>query len=390
MPFTAHKDFLASYDRALMVLQGKASIFEYDQPLSILMQAVNLKIFSPLLPADKLPLEEEYTWPYTTIIPKSPITNRVIFLFKLPYLLFELGTLFLLLKLVAIPKGKKYLDQKGVLFTKLWMLNPLLIFTFYIYGRYDSFTFFVLAAALLALAKKKELFAATLLGVSLIFRVYPVLLVPVFLLSVGSSWKERLKHFLVILMPYAGWLMLKQLFFTASSELSWLTGGAHQALLYSFSLTLDQGFIIYPFFLAYFTFLTWLWIRGKKAAENSALDFSRGSLIVVFLFLALSVFLPNYPVWVFPFLILFIVQSEKLRKLHYLQIVAFLMILPFWNNPLFLRLLTPISERAFLDFPVRGLVSLIYPAQKVIDLGRTLFTAVSLFMAYLLLKDYEE
>jgi len=372
MPFAAHKDFLASYSRANEISQGERSLFEFDQPLSHLIQVVNLKIFSPLLPQDKLPLQENYQWPYEARIPKFDIVHRALFIFKIPYLLFELGAVWVLAKLLKNKKDKLSL-------VKFWMVNPLLIFTLYIYGRYDAFCFFTLSLVLLTLKQKKNYLSALLLGVSVLFRMYPLLFVPVFVLLIGDTLKNKTKLLSLAFLPYATWLILKFILGSGAQEFSWVVSGPHQSFLYSFAFTLDQGFIIYPFFASYFALLIWLWLK------KPLISFGRISLIIVLLFLSLSVFLPNYPVWMFPFLALFLVGSGSLKKLHLLQIIAFVMILPFWNNPLFLRLFAPISERALLDFPVRGLVSVIYPAQKVINLGKTIFSVSSLFMVYELL-----
>lgn len=402
MPFFAHKDFLASYSRANEVAQGTRSIFEFDQPLSHLVQVINLKLISPIVPHSKLPLQKEYEWPYEAKIPNTGIVHRALFMFKLPYLLFELATLFVLGKILVSQGVKGDTGVKGKVSSiaqliKLWMLNPLIIFTFYIYGRYDAFVFFVLALVLLLLKKQKNYLAATMLGAAVLFRVYPLMLVPIFVLIVGKTWAERIKYLLLISLPYATWLLVKMVLGVGLKEATWLVSGPHQSFMYSFAFELAQGFKIYPFFLGYFGLLVWLFLQSsnnqnllrKTHRVGESASFAKYSLVTLLLFLSLSTFLPNYPVWVFPFLVLFLVDNPNLKKLHTLQILSFAMILPFWNNPLFLRLLSPVSEQAFYNFPVQGLVSLIYPAEKVINLGKTLFTTVSLFMVWELLKPVQ-
>ena len=126
MPFSGHKDFLASYARSNQIVKNATNIFSYNQPLSHIVQAVNLKIFSPLLPEDKLPIYQEYHWPYEAAIPHFEIVHRAFFVFKLPYLFFELLALWLLVKIVK-DKAQK------ISLVKIWMLNPLVIRSHYIF-----------------------------------------------------------------------------------------------------------------------------------------------------------------------------------------------------------------------------------------------------------------
>ncbi|MFH1896256.1 MAG: hypothetical protein ABH814_02140 [bacterium] len=381
MPFSAHKDFLASYSRASMIVQGKATPFDFSQPLGHLLQALDLKVFEFALPPGKLPIYPEFSYPYPETFFQKEIIHRAFFLFKLPYLLCELGALLVILKL-----GLK--KEQSVRLVKFWMLNPLLIFTFYIYGRYDSLSILMLAVTLLAIARKRYSMSALFLGISMLVRVYTVLLLPVFGLLFGKSLKDKAKLLVISLAPYALWMGLSAVCGGGSSEeWQWLASGPHQGFLFGWSFTLGQEMEIYPFFAGYFGFLIWLVLKGQSIFKDRVRDFSTLSLVVILLYLSLSFFLANYPVWLFPFIALPAVFNRDLPKLHCLQILAFLMILPYWNNPLFLRLFTAVSERAFFDFPIRGLVSLIYPAQKIVGLGRTLFSVASWYMIWLLLKD---
>jgi len=95
--------------------------------------------------------------------------------------------------------------------------------------------------------------------------------------------------------------------------------------------------------------------------------------------------------WLVPFMALAVVEDRKFAGLFAIQVI-FLVIYTFqWKQWLAGYLFMPIDASYFasLRSPFQ-IINQYYPADKFIGIGRSIFTGISLWMGYLVLKQIYE
>lgn len=105
---------------------------------------------------------------------------------RLPYLVFDILILFLLLKLVSVKQRKKTLI--------LWWFNPVVIFSIYAMGHVE-----IIQATLIMLSiyliKKRQWIAGLAFSAAIAFKTMPIIALLPITLSLKENWQERLKWF---------------------------------------------------------------------------------------------------------------------------------------------------------------------------------------------------
>lgn len=190
MPFFAHVDFLSEYGRMYQVVAtGKPTLY-LGRVVVVLIEQVFLRLFLPFLPDADTMLRfndmRQSTAGLTEyfLFVSDPQIFRTLFLLKIPYLLFDLGTAWVLCRLMS---GK--IGQKTAIC--LWLFNPITLYAFYVFGRYESIPIFFLALTLLLLQKGRWIASAAALGLALNCREIIVLYIPLYALSLfGRNWNR--------------------------------------------------------------------------------------------------------------------------------------------------------------------------------------------------------
>jgi hypothetical protein len=113
-----------------------------------------------------------------------PYLARALFLMKLPYLVADLATGYLLTRLVAPERRRRVLA--------LWLLNPLVIFCSVIFARHDSMSIFLVVLSVLVARSGRRYLGLVLLGLGALARFFPVFLAPFFILAYRRSRRELL------------------------------------------------------------------------------------------------------------------------------------------------------------------------------------------------------
>jgi alpha-1,6-mannosyltransferase len=123
------------------------------------------------------------------------------FWLRLPVFLGELGSLWLLYRLLSLMGKNENTTKRGVL---LYALNPLVIVELTANIHYEGLTIFLLLAGLYFYKKHKEIPSATFLGFAAGVKLLPLIFIPA-LLNKGN-WKESLQYGLiagiVFLLPF--------------------------------------------------------------------------------------------------------------------------------------------------------------------------------------------
>ena len=122
--------------------------------------------------------------------------NQAIFWFKLPYLFFDVGIAYLLSLLFKDQKRKR-------LAAGLWLINPVAIYTSFMMGQFDVVPTMMVVAGLVLIARfgRREL-GVVAIGLGAAYKMYPLLLLPLVVFYVGKGLVEKLKLFILGVLPY--------------------------------------------------------------------------------------------------------------------------------------------------------------------------------------------
>jgi len=114
----------------------------------------------------------------------NPSMFRDLFVMKLPILLFDFLAAMLLIALAPI--GRKRLAAA------LWLLNPFSIYAIYFFGQFDIIAAFFVLLSIYLWRKNKLTFAYGILGLAAAVKVFPLLLLPIFLIYDGRSILKKI------------------------------------------------------------------------------------------------------------------------------------------------------------------------------------------------------
>lgn len=380
MPFTFHGDLLSVYGRAYLILE-KGSLIVFGLNVINFLHAIFLFLLKPFLPYQTL--FSQYNLMTFTDNDSLGFINQpgifsALFFFKLPYLLFEILVLAVLFKIFA----RSPIKDKVI---KFWLFNPVIIFSTYIFGRFEIIVILLLFLALWAAKLNRPYWAVAALGVASVLRLYPIILILPFAFILSQQKKERGQLFFLGVAPLFFSLIVESFSQQKATYLKQITEMTHLSypLAMKFSLGITPYDNLYIFIFAYCLILFYLLIKPQTGFE-SILKFS---LYVMLLFFATSFFHPHYFSWLLPFLIFFI-GDNSIVNFHWLQVVSWLVYTFQWGRALAAYLIAPLSPAFFWSLPAPiELIDKILPAAQVIGVGRSVFTATCLVIAYLVYKQ---
>ncbi len=376
MPLAAHSDLLSIYQRANLILAGAS-----EGPSINLLNSVHagfLWLIRPLIPYQSL-------WgglPDTSLAVSEWLgfinttgVFRTLFLLKVPYLAFELLALWALLSLVEPAKAPRT--------TAFWMFNPVVIFSTYIFGRFDIIIVWLLLSALLLAKKERPHLAVLTLGVAALVRVFPIILVLPFAFILKERWTDRLR-----LAAIGGLPLLVSMSIGRSSvhfgTVRDFAGMPHLEYPLAMKFFLYGQDNLYIFVFLYSLIIMSLYIHPRFGFEN----LKRFCFYVMLTFFATSFFHPHYLIWLIPF-IAFYIDVPRLLPLHGVQVSAWIIYTFQWGRSLAGYLIASISPAFFWAIASPGeWIGRYYPADQLVGLGRSLFSAACLALIYLVWRKY--
>ncbi|HMM41858.1 MAG TPA: hypothetical protein PKA95_08150, partial [Thermomicrobiales bacterium] len=385
MPFTLHFDAYQIYSRAAEAAYHNQWFGFTSQFLIQELHNVWLLLVRPLLP------DSAGIWSPTASTLGVGATRadyerflaydhlfRLIFLMKLPYVVADLASAWVLTRLVA--------PARRVATAAFWLLNPLVIFSSAVYGRHDSIAILLVLLSLLVVrggSDARRLAGLGLLGAATLMRFFPIVVVPFFLLAFRRS-RRQLALFLGLLVGMAALVEIAGL--VTSGKSTFLTViNSYEHLQYwfdaGFYLRFDDWIFLFP--VAYVILLFWLVERGIAPDE-----YPRLSAVAFLLVFALTFFHPPYAIWLAPFLALTIAWQPRMVVYHAIQVACVLVYSAQWGAWTTWNLLEPLlgDRVASLPDPVESISAQIEP-RIFFGLFRSLLTAISLWMAWRLLRD---
>jgi hypothetical protein len=317
MPIAYHGDLYSVYWRAhLLACHG--TLPEHNQLLSHIIHAGFLSVYRLFWPG----LDKVWIHPFSygdSAVPflSTPGFHFLLVLLKLPYLLFDIGCVVALAGLVA----GRVREKAAVAF---WAVNPVLLFSVYLYGRYETIPLFFVLWSLLLAQRDRPGWAVLLLAVSVATRLYTLLLLPFYLLLLADGWRARLRLFGIVLIPLGVVLGVQGLraasgrsFLVHSEVLSFLSM-PHRGFLFAAKIPILQmdSIQLWPFLTAVLLFAAHFCRRRGYVA---VWRFGLAAHLVLF---SVVLFHPQWFAWAIPFLALLAAERGDTPWLHGLQVIA--------------------------------------------------------------------
>lgn len=177
--------------------------YGYYPPVTFFIHSMFLFLFKPFLPVLHNLFSVYETWisawggntiHYADILQGHQLF-RTLFIFKVPYLIFDFGTGWFLYQLLKADKEKSRFAYK------LWMLNPFVLHSCYALGQIDIITTFFTMAVIYSIFKGWRYCACILLALGIMTKIFPILFVPFVVLILATTFGQRLKLSLAIIAP---------------------------------------------------------------------------------------------------------------------------------------------------------------------------------------------
>lgn len=378
LPFMFQRDLLSTYQRAADTVFNGNIGSDFQQLITNIIHCAYLfilKTIFPVVSGYKAILLNTDTWSSWVQFISSDNIFVILFLFKLLYFFFDLGCVFLLLRLFYDNDA-----QKKLKIFRYWMFSPIVIFVLYIFARHDIIGLFVTLAALLLAKRQRKYWAILILALAVAVRFFPIMILPLFIIFLVQ---KRRDYIIFVAIGLSGLLAIEafsNLYFGKSVIFSLLNAEQFNYLL-SAKLDLiihDKIFI----FIAAYTIIILSFIRQKVKTFELLITYSG---VVYMLYVAISYFHPQYLLWTVPFIIYVSVKDKSLHYLQWAQFIFLIVILVYWGDLVTTFVLAPFDHRFFIFMvgPI-PLINRFYDAVKFVNIFRSVFTGISLWMIYII------
>jgi hypothetical protein len=378
MPFTLHGDLVGINKFAfLLTHRGHIPLARMDYPpLAYFSIGFFQFLFRPLMPDFGYALDSG-----NPLWGESPHFYRYLFLLKFPYLIFDFGIAFLLLRLV---KNR----EKRLAAFKLWMLNPLIIFACYLHGQFDIMPTFLVVLSLYYVWREKLTASFILLGIGASLKQFPFLFLIPALILLGRTKLQKFAFLLGAVVPY---LLLTSPYWKVSGFRQILTtGGGYDERVLGLYVGIGSH-RVYIFVIGYVIILAFIYfhsfIRDSKDALGKLL---LAELVICLWFYATVFFHPQWVVWMMPMLTLFVVGQRKLTTLYWLLIICvFVYTAVEWGGLLTTWLFSPIDRVFFHSLISLGeIISYFYPSRKFLFIFHSIFIGISFWLMYQAFRSF--
>lgn len=337
MPYTIHEDMLSSYTRSSKLVYNNEITFGITSFVPHIIQSGWLFIISPFFPE----MQEFFDVNVNSLTNRPEVfeimaqnenINLYLFLMKIPYLIFDLLIIILLLKF--FPKKEEYV--------KYYLFFIPAIYASFMFGRYETISLFFLITTFLA-AKKNPYLAILPFGLLLMTRIYFLILAPVYLLLLIKNKIKISKKGLIS----AGTISAILIIFLFNPVLRIINS---QFARFFFTFIIHGiVFPIYPFI--YISIITFILFNKKSEIwkEPFYKQFFIFSGITALSFFAICYWNIQYLAWITPFMVYYATKNKIINKIFFISLILFLPLLLInihWNTT---TMLTPINYNFFTN-----------------------------------------
>jgi len=388
MPATLHPDLWGHSSAAyFFAYQGKLNIYQtllslpQDHPLVKNIGVGDVFIYPPLtyfsLGIFRLlakPFSDPnfipWMWSNLASIHSYPNLFWHLFLFKFPYIFVDIAAAFILAGLFDDIKKKK-------LAFLLWIFNPATLYATFMIGQIDILpTFFALLSLYLAKKGKKE-WAMVSLGVGGSYKMFPLLLIIPAALILDNNFVKRIKYMIIGFAPFI-LISLPFLSSVAYRQMVLFSPKSQKMLFMVWNVSGAEG--VYPFIFILSIIYFYAYYFGQRIRLGIAF------LSILLLIFSVTHYHPQWFLWVTPFLIWELIQSNfKYWPAVAIFVLSWVVITLFFEPSLSFGLFNPIApnlENAVGLTEVLGKYTNVFQFKSLI---RSVFAGTSLFYALSLL-----
>src|SRR3989304_1604912 len=383
LPFFFQRDLLSTYQRAAETISTGNLGYDNLQFISNKIHSVYLFVMKSIFPAiNELfsTLLVKDTWISWLSFNSAYNVFTTLTLFKLLYLIFDIVCMFLILRLSFDSEPEKKLQV-----FKFWIFNPIIIFVLYIFSRHDIIAVFVTLIALLLAKKDRKYWAIIILGLSIALRFFPILILPVLVLYLVRTKQDYIILSLAGVSGIAAVEILCRFYFGKSVILPLLNTQHFEYLLMpKLDLVAGSHGSIFIFIAVYIVIIL-SFLHIKKKSFDILLNYCA---IIYLAYLGICFFHPQYMIWVVPFLIIIFVRRKSLLYYHWIQFALLIILLIYWGDLVTKYVFAPIDHKYFVY--LTGIIPIIerfYDSAAFVNIFRSIFTGISLWMIYLIYKD---
>jgi len=388
MPFFFQRDLLSTYQRAADTVFNGNIGSDFQQLITNLIHSVYLLIMKTIFPfinEYKDILLNQDMWVSWISFIKSDNIFLILTVFKFIYFVFDIACIFVILRLFYDNDAAKKLKV-----FKYWMFNPIVIFVIYLFARHDIIGLFVTLVAFLLAKKKRKYLSVLVLALAVAIRFFPIMVLPILIIYLA----ERKKDYIIMLaLGVSGLLSLEAVsyIFFGKSVIFSLLNTEHFDYIISARLDLishDRIFI----FITVYTIVILSFIKLKNKSFDLLMSYCA---IIYLLYVALSYFHPQYLLWSAPFVLYVAGRQKNLYYFQWVQFVFLIFIFIYWGDLITKFLFVSFDYKFFIYIPGPiPLINRFYNAEKFVNIFRSVFTGVSLWMVYLIYlfnkKDEQE
>lgn len=383
LPFFFHRDLLSTYQRAAETISTGNFGLDNLQMLTNVTHSIYLFIIKLIFPAiNQLSsvLLEKDTWISWISFNSSYNVFTVLTLFKILYLIFDIACMFIILRFSFDGEPE---DKLRVF--KFWIFNPIIIFVLYIFARHDIIGVFATLVALLLAKKDRKYWAIIVLAFGIALRFFPIMILPLFIFYLARTKKDYIILSLVGVSGLAAVELLSHFYF-GKSVIFPLLNTQHFDFILSTKLDLFPGSHSSIFiFVALYIFIILSFLHIKKKSFDILLNYGA---IIYLAYVGLCYFHPQYMLWTVPFLVIIFVRRRSLLYYHWIQFALLMVLLIYWGDGVTKYVFAPIDHKYFVYLTgIIPIVERFYDSVKFVNIFRSIFTGVSLWMIYLIYKD---
>lgn len=306
----------------------------------------------------------------------NPNILRDLFLAKTPYLLFDIASLIILLRFAK----ERFIKNKSVI---LWMVNPMIIYTTYIFGQFDIMVLFFIILGFYLIKKNTKL-GFLMLGIAVALKAYPLIIALPTALIYGKDFKDKLKLLIIVFAPFVISIVPTLI---NSPQLVLITFFPNTFFYYKRPL---EGWANYSQFIKYgslaFSYVLILFLSAFLKLKDKWRTSIGISLIVVLLTLTLAGRTNfHYLIWEMPLMILFFNKN-----LRFLTIVILIQTISSASykmlaNQLQLGLFAPLNPDYFSSLPTfNSLINQLIPYRIISTFGFLTFTIINIYLIFII------
>lgn len=387
MPFATHGDLiLQAWLARPIAFFGKWNPYNSGLTLGIVpaypaaflyVQAGILRLAALLLP--------DLTASLNALDPTSPLLSNwqfvssyahiheFLFILKLPYLAFDIGT--------AIILSLTFDGTKSRYAFRFWMLNPVAIFASFVFAQFDIIPTFFLALCVYFCSKRRFTSAALCLGAGAAFKIFPLLFLPLLILGLGKSLAQRTRMLLAGVLPFAAVILP---FFRTSGFVQTVLFSEMTSRVSEAGINVGQ-WDVFSILIAVYALIVLHCMRSHKTSPTTIWKWF---LAVLLCFYAFALFHPQWFIWIIPLVSLAYASDRRTLDYFIIMLITFVVYTFYWGAALAGQLFAPICPAFFNSLPAPSdIIGSFMDAHQFVQLFRSVLTGTAVWWAFKTLSN---